>query len=89
MGCPPYAAVHVTGVRTPDGRETEGWFVAATLLPEQIVEFSAREGLSTRFSAIEIGAQLGAQSPALRLHRRGWRTRHHDQRAFADPRHDR
>jgi hypothetical protein len=32
---PPYAAVHVTGVRTPDGRETEGWFVAAPLCPSR------------------------------------------------------
>ena len=26
---PSWAAAHVTGIRTPDGRETEGWFVAA------------------------------------------------------------
>ena len=36
---PSYAAAHVTGIRTPDGRETEGWFVAAPLLPEQMLAF--------------------------------------------------
>ncbi|HEY5340602.1 MAG TPA: hypothetical protein VIK27_06220, partial [Candidatus Aquilonibacter sp.] len=40
---PPWAAVHVTGVRTPDGRETEGWFVSASLLPEQMVELPREE----------------------------------------------
>src|SRR5580704_10637989 len=34
---PAYAAAHITGVRTPDGRETEGWFVAATFMPEQML----------------------------------------------------
>ena len=32
---PPWAAVHVTGVRAPDGRETEGWFIGA---PQQAQE---------------------------------------------------
>ena len=40
---PPWAVVHVTGVRAPDGRETEGWFVAAPLLPEQMIEFPREE----------------------------------------------
>jgi predicted amino acid dehydrogenase len=62
---PPYAAVHVTGVRTPDGRETEGWFVAATLLPEQMVEFPREEVYRKVLGAIEIGAQLGAQVAGL------------------------
>ncbi|MEA2784020.1 MAG: hypothetical protein QOF71_124, partial [Candidatus Eremiobacteraeota bacterium] len=35
---PPWAAAHVTGVRTPDGRETEGWFIGAGLLPAQMLE---------------------------------------------------
>jgi fatty aldehyde-generating acyl-ACP reductase len=62
---PPWAAVHVTGVRTPDGRETEGWFVSATLLPEQIVEFPREEVYRRVVSAIEIGAELGAQVAGL------------------------
>ena len=57
---PPYAAVHVTGVRTPDGRETEGWFVASTLLPEQILEFPREDIYGRIVRAIEIGAELGA-----------------------------
>jgi len=62
---PPYAAVHVTGVRTPDGRETEGWFVAATLLPQQVVDFPREEVYRKVLGAIQIGADLGAQIAGL------------------------
>ncbi len=62
---PSYAAVHVTGVRTPDGRETEGWFVAAPLLPQQLVEFPREEVYRRVVRAIEIGAELGAQVAGL------------------------
>ena len=62
---PSYAAVHVTGVRTPDGRETEGWFVAAPLLPEQMMELPREEVYKRIVRAIEIGAELGAQVAGL------------------------
>lgn len=62
---PPYAAVHVTGVRTPDGRETEGWFVAATFLPEQVVDLPREEIYRKVVGAIDIGAKLGAQVAGL------------------------
>ncbi len=62
---PPWAAVHVTGVRTPDGRETEGWFVSAALFPEQIMEFPREEVYKRILRAIEIGAELGAQVAGL------------------------
>jgi len=62
---PSYAAVHVTGVRAPDGRETEGWFVAAPLLPQQLLEFPREEIYSRVLRAIEIGAELGAQVAGL------------------------
>jgi fatty aldehyde-generating acyl-ACP reductase len=62
---PSYAAVHVTGVRTPDGRETEGWFVAAPLLPQQLVGFPREEVYWRVVRAIEIGAELGAQVAGL------------------------
>jgi predicted amino acid dehydrogenase len=62
---PPWAAVHVTGVRTPDGRETEGWFVSAALFPEQIMEFPREEVYKRIVRAIEIGAELGAQVAGL------------------------
>jgi fatty aldehyde-generating acyl-ACP reductase len=62
---PPWAAVHVTGVRAPDGREIEGWFVSACLLPEQIVELPREEVYRRVVSAIEIGAGLGAQVAGL------------------------
>ncbi|MGZ3522478.1 MAG: shikimate dehydrogenase [Vulcanimicrobiaceae bacterium] len=62
---PAYAAVHVTGVRTPDGRETEGWFVGAPLLPEQMIEFPREKVYDRIIRAIEIGAELGAQIAGL------------------------
>ncbi|MFN2449116.1 MAG: shikimate dehydrogenase [Candidatus Baltobacteraceae bacterium] len=57
---PSWAAVHVTGVRAPDGRETEGWFVSAALLPEQMLDFPREEVYKRIVRAIEIGAELGA-----------------------------
>lgn len=62
---PPWAAVHVTGVRTPDGRETEGWFVSAALLPEQMMEFPREEVYKRILRAIEIGVELGADVAGL------------------------
>jgi fatty aldehyde-generating acyl-ACP reductase len=62
---PAYAAVHVTGVRTPDGRETEGWFVGSPLLPEQILELPREEIYSRILRSIEIGVQLGAEVAGL------------------------
>jgi fatty aldehyde-generating acyl-ACP reductase len=62
---PSWAAVHVTGVRTPDGRETEGWFVSAALLPEQMLDFPREEVYKRILRAIEIGAELGARVAGL------------------------
>src|SRR5579872_6375872 len=62
---PSWAAVHVTGVRTPDGRETEGWFVSAALLPEQIMDFPREKVYERILRAIEIGAELGANVAGL------------------------
>jgi len=57
---PAYAAAHVTGVRTPDGRETEGWFIGATYLPEQMLALPREQVYQKILDAIEIGADLGA-----------------------------
>jgi fatty aldehyde-generating acyl-ACP reductase len=62
---PCWAAAHVTGVRTPDGRETEGWFVSASLLPEQMIDFPREEVYKRIIRAIEIGAELGAEIAGL------------------------
>jgi predicted amino acid dehydrogenase len=62
---PAYAAVHVTGVRAPDGRETEGWFVAAPLLSDQMLGFPREDVYNHILRAIEIGAELGAQVAGL------------------------
>lgn len=57
---PAYAAVHVTGVRSPDGRETEGWFVAANFMPEPMLALPREKVYGKVLRAIEIGAELGA-----------------------------
>jgi fatty aldehyde-generating acyl-ACP reductase len=62
---PSYAAVHVTGVRSADGVETEGWFVAAPLLPEQMVALPREEVYGRILKAIEFGVELGAQVAGL------------------------
>jgi fatty aldehyde-generating acyl-ACP reductase len=62
---PSYAAAHVTGVRAPDGRTTEGWFVAAPLLPAQMLDFPREEVYARIVRAIEIGVELGAEIAGL------------------------
>jgi predicted amino acid dehydrogenase len=62
---PAYTAVHVTGVRTPDGRETEGWFVAAPFMPESILALPRERVYRKILDAIEIGAALGAEVAGL------------------------
>ncbi|MHB8433477.1 MAG: shikimate dehydrogenase [Candidatus Tyrphobacter sp.] len=62
---PSWTAVHVTGVRTPDGRETEGWFVATGLLPEQMLELPREDVYARILSAIDLGVELGAQIAGL------------------------
>ncbi len=57
---PEYAAAHLTGIRAPDGRETEGWFVAAPLMPAQMLELPREEVYGRILRAIDIGVQLGA-----------------------------
>src|ERR1700689_4223036 len=54
----PWAAASVTGVRTPDGRETEGWFVAATLRPAQMLEMPREQVYERILGAIGIGVGL-------------------------------
>jgi predicted amino acid dehydrogenase len=58
---PAYLAAHVTGVRTPDGRETEGWFVAAPFMPEDMLNFPRERVYRKILDAIELGAGLGAE----------------------------
>ncbi|HEY5257569.1 MAG TPA: hypothetical protein VIJ12_04245 [Candidatus Baltobacteraceae bacterium] len=62
---PPWAPVHVTGVRTPAGIETEGWFVCAPLLPDQMLEFPRDEVYDRILRAIDIGVELGAEVAGL------------------------
>lgn len=62
---PAYAAAHLTGIRTPDGRETEGWFVAAPLLPEQMISLPREEVFERILKAIQIGVDLGAEIAGL------------------------
>jgi fatty aldehyde-generating acyl-ACP reductase len=62
---PAYAAVHISGVCTPDGRETEGWFIGAPLLPDQMTGLPRDEVYKRINAAIEIGAELGASVAGL------------------------
>lgn len=58
---PAYASVHVTGVRTIDGRETEGWFVAAPFMPDAMLALPRETVYAKILDAIKIGADLGAE----------------------------
>jgi predicted amino acid dehydrogenase len=58
---PAYAAAHVTGVRSPDGRETEGWFVAAPFMPDSMLELPRETVYKKILDAIGIAADLGAE----------------------------
>jgi predicted amino acid dehydrogenase len=58
---PAYAAAHVTGVRTPDGRETEGWFVAAPFMPEAMLSLPREQVYRKILDAVELGASFGAE----------------------------
>lgn len=62
---PPWAVAHVTGIRTPDGRETEGWFVSAPLMPAQMLELPREQVYDRILTAIRIGADLGAEVAGL------------------------
>jgi predicted amino acid dehydrogenase len=62
---PAYTMAHVTGVRTPDGRETEGWFVAAPLLPDQMLSLPREHVYELILKAIALGAELGAEVAGL------------------------
>ena len=58
---PAYAAAHITGVRTPDGRETEGWFVAAPFMPEQMLGLPRETVYAKILAAIDLGVSFGAE----------------------------
>jgi predicted amino acid dehydrogenase len=58
---PAYNAAHVTGIRATGGREIEGWFVMAPLMPEQMLSFERERVYRKILDAVEIGAELGAQ----------------------------
>jgi len=62
---PPWNVAHVTGVRAPDGREIEGWFVSAPLLPEQMMTFPREEVYGRILKAIDLGVEQGAQVAGL------------------------
>jgi fatty aldehyde-generating acyl-ACP reductase len=62
---PPWTVVHVTGVRAPNGAETEGWFVSAPLLPEQMMELPRDEVYGRILKAIDLGVELGAEVAGL------------------------
>lgn len=62
---PAYAAAHVTGVRAPDGRQTEGWFIAANFMPDSMLTLPRERVYRKILDAIELGANLGAEIAGL------------------------
>ncbi len=62
---PAYAAAHITGVRAPDGRGTEGWFIAAPFMPEPMLAMPREVVYEKISAAIELGAELGAEVAGL------------------------
>jgi predicted amino acid dehydrogenase len=58
---PAYVAAHITGVRAPDGRETEGWFVAAPFMPEDMLSLPRERVYRKILDAIDLGVGLGAE----------------------------
>ncbi len=58
---PSHAVVHITGIRTPSGLETEGWFIHAPFMPEQMLGLPKETVYAKIEAAIAIGAELGAE----------------------------
>jgi predicted amino acid dehydrogenase len=62
---PVYTSAHLTGIRSADGRATEGWFVMVPLLPEQMLALPRQDVYRRINEAIAIGAGLGARVAGL------------------------
>ena len=56
---PAYKASHITGVRSLTGEETEGFFIATPLLPEQWLELPREEAVKRVIAGANLAAQLG------------------------------
>ena len=62
---PEYAGARVSGIRAPDGRTTDGWFIMLPLLPEQLLALPREDVYARIVRAVEIGAGLGARVAGL------------------------
>ncbi|HHV93620.1 MAG TPA: shikimate dehydrogenase [Firmicutes bacterium] len=58
--CPPIKASHITGVRSLQGTEAEGWFIGCLLTAKQMMELPEEEVLDKIIKAARKAEQLGA-----------------------------
>ncbi len=56
---PAYKASHITGVRSLTGEETEGFFIATPLLPEQWLELPREAAMARVVAGARLAAELG------------------------------
>jgi predicted amino acid dehydrogenase len=59
--CPPFMASKIKGVRSPTGREIEGYFIACPLLPEQMVKLDENFVVKKIIQACRIAEKSGAR----------------------------
>jgi len=59
--CPPFMASKIKGVRSPTGREIEGYFIACPLLPEQMVKLDENFVVKKIIQACRIAEKSGCQ----------------------------
>ncbi|MCC6484857.1 MAG: shikimate dehydrogenase [Armatimonadetes bacterium] len=57
----PMLLSHITGVRSPDGREAEGWFIACPLTPRQLLTLPQEEVWSRLQICADIAREQGAR----------------------------
>lgn len=56
----PFVVSHITGIRSAEGTEGEGWFIACPLTPRQLLTLPEEEVWSRLTKAAELAQSLGA-----------------------------
>ena len=57
----PFEVSHITGIRSPDGAEAEGWFIGCPLTPRQLLSLPEEEVWSRLVKAADIAEERGAK----------------------------
>ncbi len=58
---PPFKASHITGVRSLEGKEAEGWFIACPLTAKQIMNLNQELVINKIIQAGKVAEKLGAK----------------------------